>query len=347
MKSHKTLHLALANVKTSEIVIAQDISASGQKIFLKGAQTELESYYDELEKKHWYECLMDNRPSRIFLDVESLNYVDIEQIVDVCKQAIQLKFGIQADMAIIDSCSDKKFSWHVLCTNLYLKNVFHVGAFVRRLVLSMAGHPYRDAIDTAVYTKNRMFRIVGSSKFGSTRILKHPSCSWTQLLVQSANAEYQECNEIDESSPSSTSLHPDKMFHQERGVWKRRGHQRSALSTAHETCPMLNPILDWLDRHRSAQTCRHNCSFTKNGHYFVSTRSRKCCIAKREHRGNNIWFDIDTNQQTVYQRCYDQDCSGQAFQVAVPPEQWSLWNRTWHQLIHAPRNENTLFNMSQ
>ena len=49
MKSHKTLHLALANVKTSEIVIAQDISASGQKIFSKGA-TELESYYDELEK---------------------------------------------------------------------------------------------------------------------------------------------------------------------------------------------------------------------------------------------------------------------------------------------------------
>ena len=105
---------------------------------------------------------MDNRPSRIFLDVESLNYVDIEQIVDVCKQAIQLKFGIQADMAIIDSCSDKIF---VACFmhQFVPKNVFHVGAFVRRLVLSMTG-PYRDAIDTAVYTKNRMFRIVGSSK---------------------------------------------------------------------------------------------------------------------------------------------------------------------------------------
>ena len=163
--------------------------------------------------------------------------------------------------------------------------------------------------------------------------------------MQPAGAEYRECREIDESSPSSTSLHPDKMFHQERGVWKRRGHQR--LHRQQHTKPVQCSIqfLE-LDRHRSAQTCRHNCSFTKNGHYFVSTRSRKCCIAKREHRGNNIWFDIDTNQQTVYQRCYDQDCR-QAFQVAVPPEQWSLWNRTWHQLIHAPRNENTLFNMSQ
>lgn len=349
MMSFKTLHSALANVNSEQIVIAEDVSASGQKIFLRGSVSELDLQYADTANKHWYECLIDDKPSRIFLDVESLEHVDIDTIVDACKVAIGHKFGVQADMKILDSCSDKKYSWHVLCCNLYLKNVYHVGAFVRRLILSLTGHPYRHAIDAAVYTKNRMFRVAGSSKFGSSRILKHTG-KWYDLLVQSPTNSTQntvECLEIDGSTPHSTSMHPDKMFVFENEGWRRLRYVNRRQSNAPGTCNMLHPILDWLDRNRTAQTCRHNTSFTSSGHFFVSTRSKKCAIAKRTHKGNNIWFDIDTNRQIVFQRCYDQDCSGHCVPVQVPSEQWSLWNTTWHQLIHAPRNENTLFNMSQ
>lgn len=343
----KTLHSALYNLRPFEIVIAQDISQSGQKCFLRGRLDKLESVYDKLEHKHWYECLVETRPSRIFLDVESTSEVDINAIVEQCREAIRLKFNLEADMRVLDSCSSTKYSWHVLCTNLYLKNVFHVGAFVRRLILSMKNHPDRHAIDSAVYTKNRMFRVKGSSKFGSQRILTHPTDKWSDLLVQTGDALFLECEEIDGSSPSSTSMHPDKMFHFSGNKWIRSGYQSRALhANVCTTCPMLNPVLDWLDRHVSAQTCRHNLSFTHNGHYFVSARSKKCIIAKREHKGNNIWFDIDVNRQIVYQRCYDEDCRSRALPVAVPTEQWSSWNRTWHEPIHTPRNENTLFNMS-
>ena len=343
----RTLAEALRNLNPGEIIIAQDVSPSGQKCFLKGARENLESIYTDMKDRHWYECLVEHRPSRIFLDVESLTHVEIENIVDICRKAIRLKFSIEADIKVLDSCSDKKYSWHVLCANLYLKNIYHVGAFVRRLVLSMVGHPARHAIDTAVYTKNRMFRVAGSSKFGSTRILTHPTDTWSELLVQAENATYEECNEIDGSAPSSTSLHPDKMFQHKGGVWTRCGYQKRLATASTDTnCPMLVPILDWLDKHVHAQTCRHNTSLTETGHYRISTRSKRCAIANREHKGNNIWFDVNVNRGTVHQRCYDDECRSHAVPVAVPAEHWSRWNGTWSEVIHAPMNENTLFNMS-
>jgi hypothetical protein len=344
----KTLLAALTNLPTSQIVVAQDVSASGQKCFLRGTVDMLDDMYNTLEQKHWYECLLETRPTRIFLDVESKTSIDIDEIVDICKKAIRIKYDIEPVMEVLDSSSEKKYSWHVLCTNLYLKNIFHVGAFVRRLVLLMSDHPGRHGIDTAVYTRNRMFRVAGSSKFGSKRVLKHPSAKWFDLLVQSVNVPFKECTEIDESTPSSTSQHPDNMFVFEDGHWKRTRHlKRKTMASASTNCPMLTPVLDWLDRHLTAQTCRHNMSLTESGHYRVSTRSKKCAIAGRTHKGNNIWFNIDLNRRTVYQRCYDEECRTHARPVAVPVEQWSKWNRSWCEVIHAPRNEKTLFNMSR
>lgn len=344
---YNTLHSALNQLPPTDIVVAQDVSSAGQKCFLRGTLSALNEVYSKQADKHWYECLLENRPSRIFLDVESTTQVDIDAIVALCRQAIQLKFNVNACMEILDSCSESKYSWHVVCTNLYLRNIYHVGAFVRRLVLSMSGHPDRHAIDTAVYTRNRMFRVAGSSKFGSKRILKHPTGTWSDFLVQSNGVAFVECKEIDGGEPSSTSLHPDKMFKLVQGQWTRTSFlNRKLVDSAGTTCPMLSPIIDWLDSQLDAQTCRHNMSLTTNGQYRISTRSKRCAIAHRVHKGNNIWFNIDVNRRLVQQRCYDDECRSQAVHVPVPAQQWSLWNSTWAQVIHAPRNEKTLFNMS-
>lgn len=342
----KTLQSSLQSVSEQHIIIAQDISPSGQKTFLRNSLEPLKQLYETCADKHWYECLLENRPSKIFLDIESKEVVDLQYILTKLAEAIQIKFQVQPDIKVLDSCSDQKQSWHVICNNIYLKNVYHVGAFIRRFVLSLQGHPCRQAIDTAVYTRNRMFRIKGSSKFGSKRVLKH-SDPWWSLLVQSVDVTFHECNEIDGSMPVSTSIKPEQMFvYTEAGEWQRNRTTTSPVGQTQTTCPMLSPILDWLDRNLQAQTCRHNCSFNLHGHYRVSTRSKKCKIAGREHRGNNIWFDIDIHRQLVYQRCYDEDCRHKFHNVSVPMSLWDAWKNSWHEVIHAPRNKNTLFNMS-
>lgn len=342
----KTLLSSLQSLSKQDIIIAQDISSAGQKTFLKNRIEPLKQLYATCADKHWYECLLENRPSRIFLDVESTETVDLQYILSKLAEAIVLKFQIKPDLKVLDSCSHTKQSWHVICANIYLKNVYHVGAFVRRFVLCLQGHPCRDAIDTAVYTRNRMFRIKGSCKFGSTRVLKHPDPWWT-LLVQAVDVPFHECTEIDDSTPVSTATKPERMFVNIRpGEWQRSCPSRSSVGQSRTSCPMLTPILDWLDRTLSAQTCRHNCSLNLRGHYRVSTRSKRCQIAGREHRGNNIWFDINLERQTVHQRCYDEECRHKFHSVSVPMTLWTAWKNSWHEVIHAPRNENTLFNMS-
>lgn len=342
----KTLVSTLQHLTPDQLVIAQDISPSGQKTFLKDTLCSLQQIYESCAEKHWYECLLENRPSRIFLDIESTDTVDLEYLLTRLQEAIRLKFDLQASIEILDSCSEQKQSWHIIVTNIYLKNVYHVGAFVRRFALSLQGHPCREAIDTAVYTRNRMFRIAGSCKFGSNRVLKNQN-PWYKLLVQAVGVPFLTCNEIDESTPISTSIKPEQLFiRTQSGEWQRGRRLASPLDQSKTNCPMLSPILDWLDRNLNAQTCRHSCSFNVLGHYRVSTRSKKCQIAGREHRGNNIWFDIDVHRQLVHQRCYDEECRYKFHEINIPMSLWCPWKNSWRQVIHAPRNKKTLFNMS-
>ena len=64
------------------------------------------------------------------------------------------------------------------------KNVYHVGAFLRRLVLYMDDSPLAGAVETAVYTRNRMFRLVGSSKMGSERVLRSEAPWWELIWIR-------------------------------------------------------------------------------------------------------------------------------------------------------------------
>lgn len=338
----RSLREALHAVQATQIVVAEDVSASGQKRFRVGAVDVLSRRYTALSTPHWYECLVENKPSRLFLDVESTEVVDIGVIVAWFETAVQTHCGRPGHFEIMDSSSSQKSSWHVVCTNVYLQNVYHVGAFVRRTVLSMihsgdetlaANAP---AIDTAVYTKNRMFRVKGSTKYGSSRVLKHP-LPWSKLLVQSPQPTEAvvTCLEIDGSEPVSTSAAPSALFQYDEGrqQWFSAGpnnysQQTTKVSTS---CPLLCPILDWLDQNKNARILRHKLSMTDTGYYIVPARSTICEIAGRTHKGCAIWFKINTTNQTVRQRCLDSECGYKSRFVSVPPRVWDLWNTAWQQ----------------
>lgn len=344
---YRTLREALRSVQPNQLVVAEDVSATGQKRFRVGTVSGLGQVYDGLTNRHWYECVEENKPSRLFLDVESKGTVDIRRIVVFFQEAVQLKFGRPGCFEVIDSSSSEKSSWHVVCTNVYLKNIYHVGAFVRRAVLWMTHSGDTTlisnvaAIDTAVYTKNRMFRVKGSTKYGSSRVLKHRR-PWSELLVQSpppcttvGECVVGECLEIDGSEPVSTSAAPSALFQYDEGrqQWFSAGpnnysQQTTKVSTS---CPLLCPILDWLDQNKNARILRHKLSMTDTGYYIVPARSTICEIAGRTHKGCAIWFKINTTNQTVRQRCLDSECGYKSRFVSVPPRVWDLWNTAWQQ----------------
>lgn len=340
----RSLYEALQNAE--DIIVAEDISDDGKKVFYTGDIESLDQRYTNTEQKHWYEVILENKPTRVFLDVESKTPVSIDSIVEFFKKTIHLMFGIHGEAAVIDSCSSDKYSWHVIFPDVVLRNSYHVGAFVRRNVLAMQDDPIALAIDTAVYTKHRMFRLKGSSKFGQERILKHTQ-PWYELLVQPYQPDQvYDCLEIDDSIPVSTSASPHALFEcNDSASWSRREtttHQKSTNTC----CPLLSPILDWLDREWDACTVRFGTNMSLNGHYRISTRSKKCRIAGRTHKGNNIWFDININRRVVHQRCYDEECRRQRVEIELPDSLWDKWYNAWMSLEPAPKNENTLYNVS-
>lgn len=334
-----TLAEAIAKKNEHDIVIAEDISSSGQKRFIVASAEALKARYLPITQPHWYECLLENKPSRIFLDVESGSFVDIASLLESLKKAISHKFNVEPRLEVLDSCSPTKFSWHIICTNVFLKNVYHVGAFVRRFWLATE----IDAIDTVVYTKNRMFRICGSSKFGSNRVLKN-SNDWHTLLVQAPCKEWFACAEIDGLEPVSCSIHPSKMFYFDGDNWHRNSHGGGGVPIQTQ-CPLLEPVINFIDGICGNNVYKHKTTMTDGGFMMISTKSKDCAIAARQHRGNNIWFGIDCIKRKVYQKCHDSDCKGKCHEINVPEGMWSQWNDQWSANLSSPNNENTLYNM--
>ena len=339
-----TLHKAIDKVTLDKVIIAEDISAAGQKQFYVGSLLRLKNIYTTKKEHHWYECLLENRPSRLFLDIESDTAVSIDEIVDFFAQAIQIAYQKTCKIEIIDSSSKNKISYHLIVPELVFKNVYHVGAFVRRTVLAMQDNPIANAIDTAVYTKNRMFRLVGSRKFNSQRVLKHTK-PWWELLVQTECETPLECLEINNSEPKSTSIHPKNLFQRlENGKWAIARQQTG--SCVKMSCNPLNPILDWLDSKENAMTIRSKLKMISSGFYCVPAKSKKCGIAGRTHKGNAIWFMLDVTRQQIIQRCLDSDCGYKKHLIEHPPQIWDRWTLSWMMTEPTPNNQNTLYNMS-
>jgi hypothetical protein len=335
--------------RKSDYVFAEDVHKAGKKQFYTGTIQELQTIVEGVDgTPHFYECLMEHRPSRLFLDVDSSSPLDINTLVEILRAAIVAKYSnSQPDIQLLDSSGPNKYSWHIIVTNIILKNVYHVGAFVRRLVLYMDDSPLAAVIDTAVYTRNRMFRLPGSSKKGSTRVLRsNNGTPWQDLIVQIPCAHPLTCLEIDESEPTSTSHKPEDLFVDNgNDTWSPRG-QRASGGSLLDRNTLLTPILDWLDRYEQSKTIRRKIKLLETGYYIVPANSRKCYIANRTHKGNAIWYMIDLTEKKIYQRCLDDDCGKRRHLMNVPPEVWHKWSGAWMFAEPPPNNQNTLYNIS-
>jgi hypothetical protein len=357
MSKFYRLNQALLTCSKEQIILAEDINSTGTKQFYVDTLKNLNQLYSSKTDKHFYEVLVENKPSRLFLDIESETaVVNIEKMVNDLA-AILIHFLQQKNSAIVpifevlDSSSSAKSSFHIVCTNVYFANIYHVGAFVRTVVcVYIFNEEDYSAIDTAVYTKNRMFRVNGSTKFGSSRVLKNDK-PWDALLIQTPNpvSGVFQCKEVDLSSPVSTSMHPKDLFEfdKDKEMWVSKVHNHISSAGTTNTDPLLlYPIFDWLDNTLDAQIQRDNQMLQSDGMIWIASGSKKCQIQNREHRGNHIKFRIDIGRQKVYQHCHDADCKkirclvpnsdrtvvGNK-QILVPKACWDPWNLEWQKQV--------------
>ncbi|KAM3372164.1 hypothetical protein ACQJBY_019187 [Aegilops geniculata] len=180
---------------------------SGQRRFLVSTYDEFWRRYNNMDPqiRHHYEVIQEGSPCHIYFDLEfnaKLNQKrDADEMVDtlvaVTFSALQDKYSIEGQeewIIELDSSNEEKFSRHLIIRipKTAFKDNSHVGAFISeicsRIAAQRATNPNLDKlyitkdssgaepvdqlfVDTAVYSRNRCFRLAFSSKSGKKSFL--------------------------------------------------------------------------------------------------------------------------------------------------------------------------------
>lgn len=159
---------------------------------LSKAWSEIKGCEDQ-SKMHWYEVIREGFPCHMYFDLEypkapGLNEgLDDDALVDTLLGFVRKRLQDDFDLELredqiyeLDSTTERKFSRHLIvqipCHAFY--NVEHVGYFVQQVCadsrnkLLVRQNLETDrmgyVVDTAVYTKNRLFRLAYNCKCGGT-----------------------------------------------------------------------------------------------------------------------------------------------------------------------------------
>ena len=353
MSVHYTLQAAIDSLKPDEHVLACDTQLSnrvGKKFMTCPNVVKNDNYFNRLihlHGPHFYEILLPNRPSRIFVDIETENgeYEKVKRGVETFIKMLEMWVDSQplkGGFIVLDSSNDKKASFHII-GGPCLKNPFHVGALIRRLTLFVYSSRYEETqnqfdfeslfdndnkyiIDEQIYTHNRQFRLCNMSKLGSNRTLK--GCKTVDSFIQPLGVThgYLDCLEIDNTEPQSTSKKASNIFTMIDGKWERTiplTYTLKGIPT--ELPPKLSGLRSYCEvwmQHGQVGKCTFN---VRNGTYRLATTCKRCSIAQRFHKSNHTWLMINPWQCEVYQMCFDENCMGKKFKVPVGDNIWREW----------------------
>lgn len=317
-----------------ECVFAEDVLRDGKvvKRFVPGTYDTVVPWYESLPQKHCYEVLLEDRPTRLFFDIE----YECDSLVDTLNFLLESCLIVNPDQrfVVLSSCSAKKQSYHVMSSQWYT-NVYHVGAWVRRLqmflsqTLDRRAEKLLKALDVSVYTKNRMFRVLGSKKMGNDRSLHflNDPVSFRDTLCQCKpdNVEVSDCFELDNSIPVSRRSNVWEIFECVNGKWVSKKNRMHSKHIHMSSSQLMRPIIDWL---QSKDIQVSQCVFRPESMtYIINTRCRTCGIAKRVHRSNHIYYVVFPFKQSMIQKCFDEDCESRHDIADVDPSVWDVFAR--------------------
>ena len=181
----ESLNLDPSTLGTLPIFGVDASSTSGAKKYIVGGFEPLWKHIERLttqQKGHFYEVLQANVPLRLYFDIDrpapcATFDSDVQQIIASVKRCYQSYISsdashIRLDPVILDASTPAKHSRHLIFEDLVFENMERLKIFVDLVTVDLLNeHPLRKeegnhimGIDPAVYTKARLFRVLGSSK---------------------------------------------------------------------------------------------------------------------------------------------------------------------------------------
>lgn len=175
----------LSELDHDSFIISKDLNSTGSKAF---AQIKMSRVADLLrstpkDRRVYYERIHPNKRQKPFFDIDGQRPTTgkfnetkfLEMYLNSIDTALANK-GIYEGYRLIvcSSSTDTKISYHIVIDGVYVPNISTNGQFCHHVINTFDRlYPKEDCmIDNAVYTKNRMFRLLYCHKYNSKDRMK-------------------------------------------------------------------------------------------------------------------------------------------------------------------------------
>ncbi|KAF8044081.1 hypothetical protein BT93_A2147 [Corymbia citriodora subsp. variegata] len=349
---------------------------NGQRRFLVSSYQEFWKRYNNMDPKlrHHYEVIQEGLPCHLYFDLEFNKKENAdkngEEMVDllilVVLEVLLDKYSIQGSeewLVELDSSTEEKFSRHLILRipMTAFKDNSHVGAFVSEVCSRISSARETDKryeklfvkkdsstltsqifVDTAVYSRNRCFRLALSSKAGKSSVLLPTGrfkckdmCEedmFMASLICNMDVDCQKLLVCKMELDCAKTLQFETEVNGHFGRYSLASQELNFNSFPSDSSvnyfigkspfPMLDKFIESVASIGTVSgKIRSWYWFSEHGlMVYNMLRSRFCERIGREHKSNHVIYVVDLNRAAYYQKCHDPDCKGYRSPLRLIPE---------------------------
>ena len=308
MKIFSTQQRAFDALKEGEYVFCNQYYLLGKqkesRKFIIGTNEDYWCQYLNRGIRYGYEVIRRNLPCHLYIDLdvnlEKYPSIDVYHVKDMVCSHIEagLKDHEIEERIVADSSNDKKGSLHILYK---LKNIIwidnsHVGAFMRCCMEKRVKQipedyeTWKQFVDMGVYSRNRLFRMLGCTKKGQDRSKEVHDMpftfeNWRRCLVQPINLS--DVEELGAREPDGS----EPRYKGKVGVFHDHNKELS------------NELVQY------AQTISHvrGVNYMPRYRVWCINLSTKVCPFKgKTHTNNTNYLVVNKTKRTITRRCWCQ-----------------------------------------
>lgn len=363
---------------TNARIFSYQDHVNGQRRFLASTYKEFWKRYKHMNPKfrHHYEVIQEGLPCHLYFDLEFSKKENagkngdemVDLLLSVIFDALHEKYSVEAghDCVVeLDSSTNEKFSRHLIVRlpKVAFKDNSHAGAFVAELCSRINTSKESDGrfknlfvskesksdgrecqlfVDTAVYSRNRCFRLPLSSKAGKTSALlpsgrfKCKDMSEEDMFMASLICSMDlDCEKLlicKMDLDCMKALHFDS---EDTGNLRKNCsfvpefHLDACSNDVSKTYLMGKSPFPALDMFIESVASVGNVAGKIRSWYWFSeyglmvysmSRNRYCERIGRQHKSNHVIYVVDIRKGVYYQKCHDPDCRGYRSPLRLIPD---------------------------
>ena len=292
------------------LLMAQDYYKSASKRYLIAKWDFWFKEFADISFQHgawFYEILKKEEPCKLYLDIDGDDQLDVKNMMDntipsMCKE-LTSTLGYEVKIpTLLQACSEKKRSFHLIFNDVICDGTFSAGELVKR---HLAKFPY---VDDSVYGKRRCFRLCNSSKSGKKR-------------------PFTKCNENDATEDTYATIKDltditinfdEKPVEEKYVASVRKLRTELGINVPEEEIPLVKDYVEYLKIHHYKDMAIVGEIRKVDDKYIMKAKNIECPNIGRFHKNNNVFITIiekkadtlcmGTNVSEIYVRCADPDC---------------------------------------